>query len=198
MNRLSLFFILLFAGFSVAAVPGAGNEPVESPAAKLIMEAAGCRQNALDLRVLGLNALKNAEAARNKAYAALLVALGGSDAREIDKAREHLDEACGHFEDAVDEVDDLMKFVLGAEMSLGKAEVALRETANDNDSSLSGDVLDETEKQLKSARRSLGKAGSLADELKIDWLEPFFITTTTTTTSTTTTTVPAAEAVSKP
>lgn len=197
MIRSGLVSILLLSILSFAGAESAEKESRVDPVSKLNREIVDCRQKAVDLRVLGLNALKNSDAARSKAHDELVEAMGGSDSSEIDKARDLLDESCRKFEDALENVGELIGCILKAEMSLKKADAAAKNNSADSGSTEEID-LSEVKKQVKSAYKYLEKAEDRSFDLKRAWLEPYFISTSTTTTSTTTTTASEAATVVKP
>jgi hypothetical protein len=150
--------------------PAAGGEVVKS----LQKQASACMQKAMDCRVMGLNALKNADASRAQAHEALVSAMTSGDEGSIDKAKEGLDEAAEAVEDVIEDVEKVIAYSVKAELAARRAEDLSKAAPADQ----GANDEDEIRKLLDSSGKHLAKADCIAMKLRKAWLEPLFASPT--------------------
>lgn len=187
----SIMCSVVFTGaLSVVSAQEAESDP-ESVVKVLTKETSAIARKANDYRVLGMNALKNADAARGETHKKLLEALLSGDADKIDAARDDLCNATDELEDVIKDVKRIIECSVKVEMLAEKAE-ALCKTAAASRGGEETKSVKEVKSYLSAAGKDLARAEKIARELRRDWLEPFFASTSTTSSTTTTTGLPPA------
>jgi len=166
-----------------SAVAEESKAPAEDSAVKsLVKESSALRRKAMDQRVMSLNALKNADAARGEAHAALVEAMTEGKSESISKARDDLNDAADELEAAIEDANRVIEYALKAEMSARQAEEMCSGSGEKNDIDLN-----KVKSLLESSGKQVSKAEEIAAKLRKVWLEPFLASTTTTSSTTSTT-----------
>ena len=181
---LFIWTALLISAPSAFVYADGREKPAAEDAVKALQrQASECMQKAMDYRVMGLNALKNADALRGEAHEAFVSALTNGEADGIEKAKDSLDEASEALVDVIEDVERVIACSVKAETAARRAEDLCKAAPADRGA---GDE-DEIRTMLDSSAKHLAKADSIARKLRKDWLEPYFASTTTTSTTTSTT-----------
>lgn len=165
------------AVFLVLGSSYAGSEDAPA-AAGIAAESLNVARRALDLRVMGMNAMKNADAARGLKHEQLVDALNKGDADLIDNAREGHEKATANLEDVIKQVKKIVEFSMDAESLARQAELICKKAPES--------ALKQCKPLLDGAEKALAKADKIASKLRERWLEvnlsvqPSVPTTTTT------------------
>ncbi len=175
---------LLLSSLSLSLADEAKETPEE--ALKVLgKESSACMRKANDYRVLGLNALKNADAVRSKSHKKLLEEMQSGNADNIETAKDELTNAADDLEDVIEDVERIIAYSVKAEMSSKKAEALCKITGTKG--GIDEKYIKNVKACLAAAGKDLAKSEKIAQQLRRDWLEPFFASTSTTSSTTTTT-----------